>query len=197
MYPLQADVRAPLEVARWRPLVQWLLAIPHLFVANVLQSVGQVLAVISFFTILFTKSIPEGIYKFQAMQLRYSWRATNYLLYTYEPYPPFEFEMTAEDGAAASAPARLSLSEPGTRELNRWLPLVKWLLVIPHFIALFFLIIAEVIVMLIAFFAIIFTGRWPEGLRNFVVGVNRWGYRVSGYFFLLYDDYPPFSLDPA
>ena len=82
-------------------------------------------------------------------------------------------------------------------ELNRWLPLVKWFLAIPHFIVLFFLDIAAVVVVVIAWFAILFTGRYPEGMFDFVVGVMRWSLRVTAYAFLLVTDrYPPFSLAP-
>jgi Domain of unknown function (DUF4389) len=82
-----------------------------------------------------------------------------------------------------------------SRELNRWLPLVKWLLAIPHFIVLFFLWIAALVVVVLAWFAILFTGRYPLGMFRFVEGVLRWGQRVIAYAFLLVTDaYPPFSL---
>jgi len=81
------------------------------------------------------------------------------------------------------------------RDLNRWLPLVKWLLAIPHYIVLFFLTVAAVVVVIVAWFAILFTGRYPRGMFDFVVGVGRWWLRVQGYAFLLVTDrYPPFSL---
>jgi uncharacterized membrane protein HdeD (DUF308 family) len=82
-------------------------------------------------------------------------------------------------------------------DLNRWLPLVKWFLAIPHYIVLFFLAIAAFVVVIIAWFAILFTSRYPQGLFDFVVGVMRWGNRVQGYAFVLITDrYPPFSLTP-
>ncbi|HMG25922.1 MAG TPA: DUF4389 domain-containing protein [Acidimicrobiia bacterium] len=82
-------------------------------------------------------------------------------------------------------------------ELNRWLPLVKWILAIPHYIVLAFLYIAVIVVVIIAWFAILFTGRYPEGMFDFVVGVVRWSLRVTAYAFLLVTDrYPPFSLAP-
>jgi hypothetical protein len=82
-------------------------------------------------------------------------------------------------------------------DLNRWLPLVKWLLAIPHYIVLAFLYIAVFVVVIIAWFAILFTGRYPEGMFDFVVGVVRWSLRVTAYAFLLVTDrYPPFSLAP-
>jgi hypothetical protein len=83
------------------------------------------------------------------------------------------------------------------RDLNRWLPLVKWFLAIPHYIVLFFLWIAAIVVVIIAWFAILFTGRYPRGMFDFVQGVIRWGVRVVAYAFVLVTDrYPPFSLAP-
>ena len=89
-------------------------------------------------------------------------------------------------------PAGLEISYPS--ELNRWLPLIKWLLVIPHFIALFFVAIGAAFVALFGFFAVLFTGQWPRGAFDFLVGTFRWAYRVAAYFHLMVDAYPPFSL---
>ncbi len=93
---------------------------------------------------------------------------------------------------------RLDIAYPDARtELNRWLPLVKWLLAIPHYIVLVFLFLAAFVCIVIAWFAILFTGRYPRGLFEFVVGVGRWSTRVTAYAFLLVTDrYPPFSLRP-
>jgi Domain of unknown function (DUF4389) len=92
----------------------------------------------------------------------------------------------------------LEIPYPDARtDLNRWLPLVKWFLAIPHYIVLFFLGIAALVCVVIAWFAILFTGRYPRGLFDFVVGVGRWSTRVTAYAFLLATDrYPPFSLNP-
>ncbi len=106
------------------------------------------------------------------------------------PYPPFEFTTSAPD--PGGDPAVFAIEEPP--ELNRWLPLVKWLLAIPHYIVLVFLFIGVIVVKLIAFFAVIFTGKYPEGLREYVVGVFRWANRVSAYVYFMTDAYPPFSL---
>jgi Domain of unknown function (DUF4389) len=94
-------------------------------------------------------------------------------------------------------PAGFEITYP--TELNRWLPLVKWLLVIPHFFALFFVGLAAFFVLIYGFFAVLFTGRWPRGAFDFIVGTYRWAYRVFAYFHLMTDAYPPFSLadDPA
>src|SRR5438094_4456136 len=83
------------------------------------------------------------------------------------------------------------------RDLNRWLPLVKWLLAIPHYIVLVFLTLAALVCVVIAWFAILFTGRYPRGLFDFVLGVGRWWNRVTAYAFILVtDQYPPFRLSP-
>jgi hypothetical protein len=90
----------------------------------------------------------------------------------------------------------LELDYPNAKtDLNRWLPLVKWLLVIPHYVVLFFLSIASFIAVILAWFVILATGRYPRSLFDFNVGVSRWWLRVGAYAFLLVTDrYPPFSL---
>jgi Domain of unknown function (DUF4389) len=89
----------------------------------------------------------------------------------------------------------LDFAYPDAHHLNRWLPLVKWLLAIPHYVVLVLLWIAAAIAVVVAWFAILFTGRYPRSLFNFVVGVLRWSNRVTAYAFaLVTDQYPPFSL---
>jgi hypothetical protein len=90
-------------------------------------------------------------------------------------------------------PAQLEIAYP--QELNRWLPLVKWLLVIPHYFVLFFLGIGAFFVAIFAWFAVLFTGRFPRGAFDYLVGVTRWANRVSAYHLFMTDPYPPFSLD--
>ena len=94
-------------------------------------------------------------------------------------------------------PASLEITYPS--ELNRWLPLVKWLLAVPHYIALFFVGIGAFFVLVYGFFAVLFTGRWPRGAFDYLVGTIRWFYRVIAYVHLMTDAYPPFSLadDPG
>ncbi len=116
----------------------------------------------------------------------FSYRVTAYLLLLRDEYPS-----TDEDQAV-----HLSIAYPDARlELNRWLPLVKWLLAIPHYIVLFFLGLAVLVCVIVAWFAILFTGLYPRGLFDFVVGVLRWSLRVTAYAFILStDSYPPFRL---
>jgi roadblock/LC7 domain-containing protein len=189
-YPVNLTFDGGLEVSRWRPLVNWLLAFPHWIVLYFLNIAANVLGFLSLFVILFTRRNP--FVGFQTMVLRYQWRVTSFVFFMREEYPPFEFDTVARDPATDAA--RVDVEEP--QELNRWLPLVKWFLAIPHLIVLVVLAIAVFFVWIIGFFAVLFTGKWPEGLRDFVVGFMRWGTRVNAYGFrLLRDEYPPFSLE--
>ena len=106
-----------------------------------------------------------------------------------------EQSLAVPDPAGPPSPdysARFEIAYP--TELNRWLPLVKWLLVIPHFFALLFVGLGAFFVAIFAFFAILFTGRWPRGAFDYMVGTFRWAYRVTAYFHLMVDAYPPFSM---
>jgi hypothetical protein len=190
-FPLDLHLEAPDAIARWRPLVQWLLAIPHLIVLYALGIVEGVVWVLSFFAILFTAKMPESFFGIIVMTHRYQWRVASYVFFMREEYPAFEFPTDGSD--PATDPARLTV-EPAL-ELNRWLVLVKWFLAIPHYVVLLFLFIGVYVVSIIAFFAVLITGKWPVGMRNFVIGVMRWANRVSIYTYLITDTYPPFSLD--
>jgi hypothetical protein len=193
-YPVGLELDAPPEVANWRPVVQWILAIPHLVIANVLGDVAGVLAVVSWFIIVFTGKLPEGIANFQCMVLRYEMRTYSYALWLREPYPPFEFDMAATD--PGSDPVRVEIA-PQLEGRNRLTVAFRFLWIIP--IALFtaLVVIAAVFVLIAAFFAVVFTGRWPDRLRSFVIGAARLSVRVNAYGRLLSDDYPPLSLSPA
>jgi len=186
--PVTLELDRDYDVQNWRPLVNWLLAIPHWIVVYILEIVAFVLWFISFFAVLFTRRNPfVGI---QTMILRYTWRVYSFAGFMRNEYPPFDF--ASAPGQEVPDPAVLVVDDPD--EMNRWLPLVKWLLLIPHFIILSLLGIAVFVVVIVAFFAVLFTGRWPEGLRTFVVGYFRWTMRVNAYFLFLTDAYPPFSL---
>jgi hypothetical protein len=136
--------------------------------------------------ILFRQRYPRWWFDFALQLARFGWRVGAYLALLTDKYPS-----TVEE-----QDVHLELDYPDAeRDLNRWLPLVKWLLAIPHFIVLAFLFIGAFFAVVIAWFAILFTGRYPRGLFDFVVGVGRWALRVEAYAFLLLTDrYPPFSL---
>jgi hypothetical protein len=105
----------------------------------------------------------------------------------------------AHPSGPPSPPYSASLEITYPSELNRWLPLVKWLLAIPHYVVLFFVGVGAFFVMIYGFFAVLFTGRWPRGAFEYLVGAARWYFRVLAYVHLMTDAYPPFSLadDPG
>ena len=190
-YPAQLGFEGGLRIARWRPLVQWLLAVPQLLISYALGQVRNILVLISLFSVLFTKRIPRSLFDMIAMTYRYEWRTTSYALFLREEYPPFDFQPAADDdGVDPHTVVTLTYPE----SLNRWKPLYKWFLAIPHYIVLLALMLAGVFVVIAGFFAVVVTGKYPIGLRNFLVGVSRYSLRVQAYVGLLNDQYPPFAL---
>ena len=138
--------------------------------------------------ILFRQKYPRWWFDWNLELLRFQNRVGAYLALLNDQYPSTDEHQSV----------RLELPYPDAKEdLNRWLPLVKWLLAIPHYIVLAFLWLAALFVIVFAWFAILFTGRYPRGLFEFVVGVGRWTNRVTAYALVLVtDQYPPFSLSP-
>lgn len=190
MSAVRVDIDAPLEIANWRPLVQWLLAIPHFVVLYALSIVLSVLIVVSLFAVLITGTIPERIYAFQVMILRYQWRTYSYAGSLHASYPRFDFTSSVDD--PGGSPASLSVARP--EQLSRGLIFVKWLLAIPNAVVLLFVEVGALVAWLIGFFAVLFTGRWPQPQRDLVVGAIRWQMRLNAYVYFLTDEYPPFSL---
>jgi hypothetical protein len=149
---------------------------------------GGVLAVPTALMLLFRRKYPGWWFDWNLELTRFSTRALAYLALLRDEYPSTDEEQAVH----------LDVEPPDVAELNRWLPLVKWLLALPHYLALGFLALGAVCCVVAAWFAILFTGRYPRGLFDFVVGVFRWGLRVSAYAFLLTTDrYPPFTLEDA
>jgi hypothetical protein len=208
-YPVHVEGRLDPDLSRWLWVVKWLLAIPHYIVLVFLWAAYVLLGIVAFFAILFTRRYPRAIFDFNVGVLRWTWRVGFYTFGALgtDRYPPF----TLDD--VPDYPARLAVEYPGP--LSRGLVLVKWwLLAIPQYL------IVSVIVggggwlawrgehwswswggglvgllVLIAGFALLFTGRYPRGLFDLVVGLDRWAFRVLGYASLMTDAYPPFRLD--
>ena len=136
--------------------------------------------------LLFRQKYPKWWFDWNVALTKFGARVEAYFLLLRDEYPSTDEEQAVH----------IEIPYPNAKEdLNRWLPLVKWFLAIPHYIVLFFLWIAAIVCVVIAWFAILFTGRYPKGLFDFVVGVFRWCLRVAVYAFLLTTDrYPPFSL---
>jgi len=214
IHPVRLEGRLDPGLSRWLWLVKWLLAIPHFIVLAFLWIAFVVLSVVAFFAILFTARYPRGIFEFNLGVLRWTWRVAYYsygALGT-DRYPPFTL------GAAPDYPATLDVAYPG--QLSRGLVLVKWwLLAIPHYLLLgVFLgggwfaweggwdrggddwgrgggpgLIG--LLVLFAGVALLFTTRYPRGIFDFVLGLDRWVARVVAYAGLMTDAYPPFRLD--
>ena len=190
-YPLQLEFHAERDITRWRPFVQWFLAIPHLMIAWALRSLRQVLTLISLFMVLFTKRIPRPIFDAIVMAYRYEWRAMSYALFMHEDYPPFDFDLSSEDdGMESHTSLRLIYQE----HLERWKPLYKWFLAIPQYFVLAALFVAACVGIIVGSLVVLVTGQYPEKIRNFLVDAYRYALRVEAYVGFLTDRYPPFSL---
>ena len=153
---------------------------------EVAAGAGGLLVLAPLLMILFRRKYPRWWFDWNLELQRFANRVAVYLALMDDHYPSTDDHQSV----------RLNYPYPDAeRELNRWLPLVKWFLAIPHFIVLFFLEIAAIVVIVIAWFAILFTGRYPRGMFDFVQGVIRWHNRVIAYALLMVTDrYPPFRL---
>ena len=202
-YPVAYDVDYPeRKLSRLTSAFRLLTAIPIVIVLTAIGGVTEVtsagdtttvaatgsglLFLPPLLMILFRGKYPRWWYDFNLELLRFVNRVGTYFALMSDRYPSTDEHQWVE----------LDFPYPDAqRDLNRWLPLVKWLLAIPHYIVLAFLYLAAMIVLLVAWFAILFTGRYPRGIFDFVEGVIRWHNRVVGYAFILVTDrYPPFSL---
>ena len=201
---LTGTLDEPLSRGLW--LVKWFLAIPHFIILGFLWLAVLVMTLIAGIAILFTRRYPRSIFDFNVGVLRWTWRVLYYSATGIgtDRYPPFTFK-------AVEYPASLEIEYP--EQLNRWLVLVKsWLLAIPHYIVIGFFMgggwLARSgngraaagfglvgLVTIFAGVALLFTDRYPRGLFDFVMGMNRWVYRVVAYAALMTDRYPPFTFD--
>jgi hypothetical protein len=205
-YPVQFSVAYPdRDLNRLTTAFRLIVAIPIVIVAAAIGGSGEsygrssdawmagagtgaLLFLPPLLMILFRQKYPRWWFDWNRELLRFTNRIAVYLALMDDRYPS-----TDEQQAVA-----LDFGYPNAEnELNRWLPLVKWLLAIPHYILLIFLWLATLVTVIIAWFAILFTGRYPRGLFDFVLGVIRWTNRVVAYAFILVTDrYPPFALSP-
>jgi hypothetical protein len=208
-YPLRLTGELSPRLSRWLWLVKWLLAIPH-FIALFFLWIGfLVVSVIAFFAILFTGRYPTALFEFNVGVLRWSWRVGfySYSALGTDRYPPFTLKHVSD------YPARLEVTQPDS--LSRGLVLVKWwLLALPHYLVVAVFIggawtastgVGEEwiwssgglvgLLVLFAGIVLLFTGRYPKSLYDFVLGMNRWVFRVVAYAGLMTDVYPPFRLD--
>ena len=188
-YPVVFDVEYPDGPQnRLKAVFRIILAIPILILVSTITGGAQSGSLLlgPALMIIFRQKYPRWWFDFNVELARFNARIGVYLALLREEYP------STDDHQAVT----LDFDYPDVeRDLNRWLPLVKWLLAIPHYVLLILLGIVAILAIVAAWFAILFTGNYPRGLFDFVVGVGRWAYRVQAYAFLLTTDkYPPFSL---
>lgn len=205
-YPARLDIDYPEKLDRVTTFFRILWAIPILIILALMSSGGGStnfndaggavtsvgggvvggLFVATLLMILFRQVYPRWWFDFARELTRFSTRTYAYVALLTDQYPSTVDEQSVH----------LEIDYPDVeQDLNRWLPLVKWLLAIPHYIVLIILYLFALIAVIVSWFAILFTGSYPKGLFDFVVGVGRWSLRVQAYAFLLVTDrYPPFSL---
>jgi len=184
-YPARLEVDYPEKLDRFTTFLRLVWVIPIGLILSLLAG-GQWFWIAPALMIVFRVRYPRWWFDFTRELTRFGARVGAYLFLLTDRYPS-----TTDEQAV-----HLEIDYPDVeRDLNRWLPLVKWLLAIPHYLVLGVLWLVAALAWLIAWFAILFTGRYPRGLFDFVVGVGRWTLRVEAYAFLLVTDrYPPFSL---
>ncbi len=181
---LHYDVEYPPRLSRWLLFLKWLLVIPHLFVLYFMYFMQSVVTFLAWWAILFVGHYPRGLWGFSMMVLRWNANVTAYYMLQRDDYPPF---------GEGAYPVTFAMEYPPRQ--SRLLIFFRGLLLIPHFLVVWVLLFAYGLVLFIAWFAILLLGRFPRGMFDFVVGVQRWMYRIQVYFYLLTDRYPPFSMD--
>jgi hypothetical protein len=191
IHPLNLDVTGPATVARWRPLVNWLLVIPQALWLLILWLGAVAVGVAGWFSILLTGRMRESWGDYQMAVLRYHWRISAFLYAWTDRHPGFAPPAGYLD--PGDDPAVLYCARPLRR--NRVTVALRPVLLIPQYIVLYFVSIAAGAVLLVAWLAVLVTARWPAPMRRFVVGYFRWSARVAGYGLLATDEYPPFGFE--
>jgi hypothetical protein len=188
-YPVRVEAERQNEYVRFLPLVKWLLAFPHYIVLAFLFLGVAVAHLIAFVAVIFTRTYPRGLFNFIIGVYRWGWRVTAYAGLLRDQYPPFTL---AED---PSYPAYLDVEYPGEGNIDRWRPLVSWLLVIPYLVVVWLIAIIARVATFIALLTVLFTKEIPPVVFNFIVVAQRWGMRGVAYAMFMTTRYPPFDFD--
>lgn len=190
-YPLQFSVGEDNTVARWRPLVHWLLIIPHMLISAVLANVAQLVLVIAWFAVVFTGKLPAGLGNLMVMYLRHSNRTVAYAFGLTTSYPPFAFSSEATDPRDHDVVTDIDVQ---LEDRSRVTVLFRIVLIVPLLFVFYAYGVVVYVIGVLAWFAVLFTGRYPSGLRTIAAGFVRYTARFYAYVYLLTDRYPPFSL---
>ncbi|HEY7294852.1 MAG TPA: DUF4389 domain-containing protein [Dehalococcoidia bacterium] len=182
---LHYDVPYPAELSRLTTFFRIILLIPHLILLALLGLVLYIVTIVAWFAILITGSYPRSMWEFSLSVTRYAGRIAAYYYLMRDEFPPL--------GGGGEYPITYELEY--SEHLSRVTTLFRAILVIPHYIVLYFLQIALSVITFIAWVAILITARYPQGMFAFAVGVVRWQQRVLAYYLLLTDAYPPFNMD--
>ncbi|WP_419849454.1 DUF4389 domain-containing protein [Candidatus Poriferisocius sp.] len=191
-YPATFEFNAPERVARWRVIGNIILSIPHGIVLYVLGAFSLVVDVFSWIAIVITGKLPAGLAGVNCMLIRYGARVGTYSDFMRSSYPPFDFDTSAQDNG--NDPEVVVNFEPEMDGRSRLSVFFRFILLIPVLIMGFIWGILWMLTMIVGFFAVLILGRWPKGLLNFMVGVNRFNVRASAYWALLTDKFPPLGL---
>ncbi len=186
-YPITYAVDSPPTLSRWLWLFKWLLLIPHFIVLSILGFVSWFTLLAAWVVIIVTGKQPRGIFDFHLGILRWSSRVNGYGGHLTDQYPGFTMD------EESSYPVRFDAEYSPTA--SRLTTFFRYFLAIPHWIVLYFLGIVAMFVWFAHIVVVIFTGKPHDGLFKFLVGFNRWQSRANGYYWLMTDKYPPFSMD--
>ncbi len=184
-HPVAFDVQYPERLSRWLIFVKIFLIIPHLFAIYLLLVAVSILTVLAWFAILFTGRYPKAFFEFTSGTLRWASNSFAYAMLLRDEYPPFSWE---------PGDYPLTLDIPYAERQSRFRLFIRVFAIIPNQIVFGFVQFAWYITTFIAWWAILFTGRYPRGLFRFNVGVMRWYNRSAAYTYLLRDEYPPYSI---
>ena len=191
-YPATFEFNAPEKVNRWRVIGNAILSIPHLIVLSVVGAIDSVVTVFSWIAIVFTGRLPEGLANFNCMLIRYNIRVATFASFLRNSYPPFDFDATAADNGGD--PEVVVNFHPELENRSRASVFFRIILLIPVAVMWVVWNVVAGVVEFIGLFAVLLMGRWPIGMLNLIVGVNRFHVRTLAYANLLTDRYPPLGL---